>query len=150
MHRALITGGTAGIGAAFASAYARKGVDLVLVARNCERLEAEAARLRATYGVDVETITADLANRDDQQRLADRVEGVGEYAAAPPVTILVNNAGFSVRDSLLAEDISGHDRGVEVMQRAVLKISGAAARAMTARGEGWIIVVASVNALIAE
>ena len=150
MHRALITGGTSGIGASFAAAYARRGVDLVLVARDDQRLAADAQRLHAAHGVTVETITADLSDRQAQQRVADRLEGTGAYADAAPVSILVNNAGFSVRDSVMAEDLTGHDRGFEVMQRAVLKLSGAAARAMTARGQGWIINVASVNALIAQ
>lgn len=122
----------------------------MLVARDAARLKGAARRLGAEHGVDVEVIAADLADRAAQQRVADRLEGVGEYAGAPPVSILVNNAGFSVRDSLTARDLSGHDRGFEVMQRAVLKLSGAAARAMIARGEGWIINVASVNALIAQ
>ena len=64
--------------------------------------------------------------------------------------MLVNNAGFSVRASLLEEDLAEHDRGFEVMVRAVLKLGGAAGRAMSARGRGWIINVGSVNALITQ
>ncbi|MFC0676137.1 SDR family NAD(P)-dependent oxidoreductase [Brachybacterium hainanense] len=150
MHRALITGGTAGIGAAFAKAYAKRGVDLVLVARSAQRLQDIAFSLATAYDVEVETMVADLADRADQQRVADRLENRGEFADDAPVDILVNNAGFSVRASLLAEDISEHDRGFEVMQRAVLKLSGAAGRAMSARGRGWIITVASVSSQVTQ
>ena len=73
MHRALITGGTAGIGAAFARAFAGRGSALVLVARDPDRLEETAAQLRREHGVEVETITADLADREAQQRVADRL-----------------------------------------------------------------------------
>ena len=142
MHVALITGGTAGIGAAFARAFASRGVGLVLVARDEGRLETFAADLRSTFGIEVETLIADLADRDDQTRVAVRIEDPGEHR---PIDIVVNNAGFSVRASLLATGLEEPDRGFEVMQRAVLVIGGAAARAMTKRGRGWIITVCSVS-----
>ena len=145
MHKALITGGTAGIGAAFARAFAGRGVSLVLVARSADRLEETAARLRAEYGVEVETIVADLSDRQAQQRVADRLESDTE-----PVDVFVNNAGFSVKASLLEEDLSQHDLGFEVMVRAVLKLGGAAGRAMSRRGRGWIINVGSVSALVTQ
>lgn len=145
MHRALITGGTAGIGAAFAQAFAGRGSALVLVARDADRLAEVAAQLRAEFGVDVETLVADLSDRDAQQRVADRLE-----ASVDPVDVLVNNAGFSVKASLLEEDLSQHDRGFEVMIRAVLTLGGAAGRAMSGRGEGWIINVGSVSALVTQ
>ena len=145
MHRALITGGTAGIGAAFATAFARRGTSLVLVARDPERLEKAAAQLRRDHDVEVETLAADLSDRDAQQRVADRLE-----ASSRPVDVLVNNAGFSVKASLLDADLSQHDRGFEVMIRAVLKLGGAAGRAMSERGQGWIINVGSVSALVTQ
>lgn len=145
MHRALITGGTAGIGAAFARAFAARGTDLVLVARHPDRLAEVAASLTETYGVHVETIAADLSDRDAQQRVADRLE-----TAADPVDVFVNNAGFSVRSSLLDEDLSQHDLGFEVMIRAVLKLGGAAGRGMSERGRGWIINVGSVSSLVTQ
>lgn len=145
MHRALITGGTAGIGAAFATAFAGRGTALVLVARDPERLAETAAQLRREYGVEVETMVADLSDRDAQQRVADRLE-----ATADPVDVLINNAGFSVKAGLLEDDLSQHDLGFEVMIRAVLKLGGAAGRAMSARGRGWIINVGSVSALVTQ
>lgn len=143
MHSALITGGTAGIGAAFARAFARRGVSLVLVARDERRLAEVAANLRAEFGVAVETLVADLARRPDQSRVAARSE-------RGDVDIVVNNAGFSVRASLLDADLTQHDQGFEVMQRSVLVIGGAAARAMSARGRGWIINVCSVSAALTQ
>jgi short-subunit dehydrogenase len=146
MHRALITGGTAGIGAAFARAFARRGVDLVLVARDEDRLAEQARSLHDEFGVRVETLVADLSDRDDQQRVADRLE----HSPQDPVDVLVNNAGFSVRASLLDPDLTEHDRGFEVMQRAVLKLGGAAGRAMRERGQGSIINIASVSSFITQ
>lgn len=145
MHRALITGGTAGIGAAFARAFAGRGTALVLVARNPERLDETAAQFRREYGVEVETLVADLSDREAQQRVADRLE-----SSTDPVDVFVNNAGFSVKSSLLEEDLSQHDLGFEVMVRAVLKLGGAAGRGMSERGRGWIINVGSVSALVTQ
>jgi short-subunit dehydrogenase len=90
MATALVTGGTSGIGAAFATALAGRGFDLVLVARDAQRLEASAERLRAT-GRTVEVISADLSDRADVARLAARIED-----AAAPIDVVVNNAGFGV------------------------------------------------------
>lgn len=150
MHRALITGGTSGIGAAFARAFARRGVDLVLVARDASRLDECARALRSEYGVAVETVPADLSRREDQQRVADRLEVDGSDPALPAIDVLVNNAGFSLRTSLLDADISSHDRGYEVMVRSVIVLSAAAGRAMSARGRGWIINVGSVSAFVPQ
>lgn len=143
MLTALVTGGTSGIGAAFAEALARRGHALVLVARDAVRLEEVASRLRADHGVPVEVLAADLADRADVDRVAARIEDPER-----PVDVLVNNAGFSVKTRLADPDPSAHDRGFEVMCRTVLVLSSAAARAMTARGSGWIINVSSTAGMI--
>jgi short-subunit dehydrogenase len=143
MLTALVTGGTSGIGAAFADALARRGNALVLVARDADRLDRTAARLRAEHGVPVEVLTADLADRADVDRVAARIED-----PLRPVDVLVNNAGFSVKTPFTTPDTGAHDRAFEVMCRAVLVLSSAAARAMTARGSGWIINVSSIAGLI--
>lgn len=144
MATALVTGGTSGIGAAFARAYAARGDDLILVARDEARLESTAAELRSQYGVEVETLAADLADRDDTVRVAARVED-----ATRPVDILVNNAGFGVHARLADVDTSPHERGFDVMCRAVLILSAAAARAMTSRGHGSIVNISSTAGYIA-
>lgn len=139
MPTALITGGTSGIGAEFARQLAAKGYDLVLVARDVERLQSMAAELP----VNVEVLQADLADRAQVDLVAARLE-----RQDAPVDLLVNNAGFSVKAMLTARDVSAHDLGYEVMMRAVLVLAGAAARAMRERGSGRIINVASTAAFV--
>ena len=138
MTTALITGGTSGIGAAFARALAARGDDLVLVARDAERLAATAANLRDEYGIEVETLVADLADRDQVLRVASRLESTDQ-----PIDTLVSNAGFGVRARLLDADTSPHEQSFDVMVRAVLILGAAAGRAMRARGAGTIINVSS-------
>lgn len=141
---ALVTGGSAGIGLAFATALAARGEDLVLVARNAANLEETARRLRATHDVDVETMTADLADRAAVQRVAERLAD-----SARPVDTLINNAGFGMRSKLTGPDLSEQERAIEVMCRAVLVLGGAAGRAMRSRGHGAIVNLSSVAGFLA-
>ncbi len=145
MATALITGGTSGIGAAFARVLAGRGDDLVLVARDAERLARVAADLSAAHRVTVETIAADLGVREDVLRVADRLA-----EAERPVDLLVNNAGFGVHARLLEDDLPTHEQALDVMCLAVLILGGAAGRAMKTRGHGRIINVASLAAYIAQ
>ncbi|GAB3402221.1 SDR family NAD(P)-dependent oxidoreductase [Schumannella luteola] len=142
MVTALVTGGTSGIGAAFARALARRGSDLVLVARDATRLEEMADELRA-LGRQVEVLPADLSNRADVDRVAARLED-----AERPIEVLVNNAGFSVHTALTSRSVEDHDRAFEVMVRAVLVLGGAAGRAMRARGHGRILNVSSTAGFV--
>lgn len=143
MTTALVTGGTSGIGAAFARALATQGHDLVLVARDPDRLTESAAQLHTTYGVEVEVMSADLADRADALRVAERLESTEQ-----PVDILVNNAGHGVRAGISAEDTGTIENAVDLMIRAVLILSAAAGRAMTARGRGAIINVSSTAGFV--
>lgn len=143
MATAMVTGGTSGIGAAFARALAERGEDLVLVARDSERLASTASELTNRHRIAVETLVADLAVRSDVDKVAARLTEPGA-----PIDRLVNNAGFGIRTRLTAEDLDQHERGVDVMIRAVLLLSAAAARAMKARGEGSIINVSSTAGFI--
>ena len=144
MASALITGGTSGIGHAFAVEFASRGTDLVLVARDADRLEKVAAELRETHGVEVETISADLAVRDDVMRVADRIED-----PARPIDWLINNAGFGLHSTVLdRSEIDIQAKAFDVMCLAVLILGGAAGRAMKARGSGRIVNVASTSAAI--
>ncbi|WP_040162834.1 SDR family NAD(P)-dependent oxidoreductase [Nigerium massiliense] len=145
MATALITGGTSGIGFAFARAFAARGDDLVLVARDEARLARVAEELRARHGVAVEELAADLSQRDQAQRVADRLE-----ESARPVEILINNAGFSVGSPLLAESMERHDVSGEVMMRTVVLLQGAAGRAMSSRGSGTIVNLSSVAGSITQ
>jgi uncharacterized protein len=139
----LVTGATAGIGHAFAIHLARRGDDLVLVARDRERLESVAKALRDDYDVDVEVLAADLAVRSElatvEARLAD---------PARPVDLLVNNAGFGLKDRFLANDVEAEQGMLDVLVTAVLRLSHAALRPMVARGHGGIINVSSVAAFL--
>lgn len=143
MATALITGGTSGIGASFARQLAARGVDLVLVARDEGRLATVASELRTRSGVAVEVISADLSNRDDVLRIAERL---GETDR--PIDMLINNAGFGVHTPLLAKDTAPHERAFDVMCRAVLMLGAAAGRAMRDRGHGTILNVSSVAGYI--
>ncbi len=145
MATALITGGTSGIGAAFARAYAARGYDLVLVARNPDRLDQTATILKDRYQAAVETIPADLAERDDVQRVADRLA-----SADQPVDILVNNAGFGVKAKVLAEDTAPQEQALDVMVRAVMILSATAGRVMRRRGTGTIINVSSTAGFMTQ
>lgn len=136
---ALVTGGTSGIGAAFARALAKRGHDIVLVARSTGPLEEMAAELRA-LGRDVETIVADLSDPDDTARVADRLRD-----DARPIDVLVNNAGFGLRTRLVTPDVAEHERAFDVMIRAVFVLGAAAAERMRSRGRGAIINVGSVS-----
>jgi short-subunit dehydrogenase len=143
MATALITGGTSGIGAAFAELLAARGYDLVLVARNEERLAASKATLYASRGINVETISADLANREDVARVAARIEDPER-----PIELLINNAGIGVHTKLTSPDVAVHEHAFDVMCRAVLVLGGAAGRAMRERGDGAILNVSSLQGLI--
>ena len=145
MATALITGGTSGIGAAFARALAARGDDVVLVARDAGRLGEFAGELERRHGVRVETLPADLSDRTQAQAVADRLAEPGR-----PVETLVNNAGFSVGATLLDPSMERHDRAAEVMMRSVLLLQGAAGRAMRERGHGTIINVGSVAGYLAQ
>lgn len=139
MATALITGGTAGIGYQFAREFARRGTDLVLVARDSARLESIAADLQESFGIRVETHTADLSDRADMDRIAALIEDESK-----PLDWVVNNAGFGLHSTVLDPAHNDeHARALDVMCLAVLILGGAAGRAMRRRGSGRIINVAS-------
>ena len=145
MATALVTGGTSGIGYAFASELADRGYDLVLVARDPDRLARAATDLTNRFGCRVEIQRADLAVRADLEPVIARL-----LDQRRPVELLVNNAGFGLNASLLDPDVASQDEAMAVMCTAVLILSGAAGRAMKARGRGAIINVSSVSAWIYE
>jgi len=136
---ALITGPTAGIGACFAHQLAHKGYDLVLVARDGERLEALADEVEREYGVSTEVLVADLADRAALARVEARVAD-----ADRPVDLLVNNAGFGHKRPFLENSVEDEQQMLDVLVTAVLRLSHAALGAMVERGEGAIVNVSSV------
>ena len=140
---ALVTGATAGIGHAFATHLARRGHDLVLVARDEGRLESVAKELRTAYDVEVEVLAADLTDRAQlatvEARLAD---------PARPVDLLVNNAGFGLKERFLVNDVEAEQGMLDVLVTAVMRLSHAALGPMTERGHGGVINVSSVAAFL--
>jgi hypothetical protein len=137
---ALITGGSSGIGAAFARQLAAKGYDLILVARREERLSAAAAKLGARYGIRAEALPADLADSAGIERVERRI---GELE---DLDILVNNAGFGVSGDFAEIEASGHVDMICVHVIASVRLSRAALPGMMARRRGAIINVSSLAA----
>jgi uncharacterized protein len=144
MTTALVTGATAGIGLAFARRLAADGHDLVLVARDQQRLDVVADELRIAYGRSVETLSADLTDRAAMQRVADRLAD-----ADRPVDVLVNNAGFGLGRGFLRAEVADEERLLDIHCRAVLVLTHAAAGAMAERRSGTIINVSSVSGFAA-
>lgn len=143
MTTALITGATAGIGAAFARRFAAARYDLVLVARDAERLERTAGELRLLGAGEVEAISADLSTAVGRAVVEDRL--------ADPlraVDVLVNNAGFGQGTAFLAHPIEDEETLLDVHVRAVLRLTRAAVPGMVERGRGAVINVSSVAAFV--
>ena len=136
---ALVTGPTAGIGAAFARQLAERGHDLVLVARDQARLNALADELRSRYGVEAEVLVADLADREQLARVEGRVADPDR-----PVHVLVNNAGFGHKRPCLENSVEDEQQMLDVLVTAVLRLTHAALGAMVARGDGQIVNVSSI------
>lgn len=141
---ALITGASTGIGAIYVDRLARRGYDLVLVARNRDRLNALAQRLGRETGRTVEVIAADL---DDDADLA-VVESRLRTDAS--ITMLVNNAGLGSTTPLLDTDVDKMDELVRLNVRALTRLTYAAVPGFVARGAGAVINIASVVAIAPE
>lgn len=136
---ALVTGPTAGIGNSFAHQLAERGYDLILVARDGERLENLAKDLHAEHGTDSTIVVADLATE------AGRTE-TAALLSEKPVDLLVNNAGASVKGWFGETDIAEEDRHLDLLVRAPMHLCDAAVKGFRERGGGAIINVASVAA----
>ncbi len=139
MGTALVTGASAGLGRAFAVELADRGHDLVLVARDRDRLQALAEELVRRYAVQAEVLPADLADREQLQRVADRVADPDR-----PVDLVVNNAGFGLRRRFSTGEVHAEERALDVMVRAVLVLTHAAVGPMRDRGHGAVLNVSSV------
>jgi uncharacterized protein len=141
---ALITGASSGIGAIYADRLARRGYDLVLVARNRERLETLAGRLQLETGRSVETVAADLGDKADLAGVEAMLRAEARFS------MLVNNAGFGATAPLLASDVDRMEAMIALNVTALTRLTFAAAPGFVARGRGAIINIASIVAIAPE
>ncbi len=143
-NTALLTGASAGIGAVYADRLARRGHDLILVARDETRLNALAARLRAETGRVVEVLPADLASRPDLLRVEQRLRQDAS------IGMLLNNAGIAVAGPMQGSDVDRLEAMVDINITAALRLAHTAVANFMARGAGTLINVSSVLALAPE
>src|SRR6187401_3055871 len=141
---ALVTGASSGIGAIYADRLAKRGYDLILVARDEARLSTLSHRLAKETGRSVTPLRADLTNRADVA-MVERVLREDES-----VTMLVNNAGIGAVTPLLNTDVGQVDNLIALNVAALMKLTYAAAPAFAARGSGTIINVASIVGISPE
>lgn len=144
MKWALITGASSGLGEEFAWQFAAEPLNVVLVARREKKLEEIAREIRTTLGVEAEVLTADLATKAGQYAVIRRLEDDSR-----PVAVLVNNAGFGLGQGFVSGEWKREDEALEVMGRALARLSHAGARAMLRRGKGVILNVSSATAYTA-
>ncbi len=139
----MITGASAGIGAALARVFASNGFDLVLTARRADRLDALAQEIGKAHGRTVRVISADLADPAAPARIFDEVTRAGLTIDA-----LVNNAGYGLPGGLLHSSWDQHRDFIQVMVSAVAELCYRFAPGMVERQRGWIINVGSVAGLV--
>jgi short-subunit dehydrogenase len=140
----LITGASTGIGAAYADRFARRGHNLVLVARDSARLEQNADRLRREAGVRVETLQADLTREADLARVEQTLRD------NPKIGVLVNNAGAALPGNFLDQTGAEIANLVALNVTALTRLANAVAPRFAAQGQGSIINLASIVAMAPE
>ncbi|OLL33716.1 SDR family oxidoreductase [Burkholderia sp. SRS-W-2-2016] len=141
---AVITGASSGIGAVYADRLARRGYDLLLIARDGARLASLAARLNEATGRRVATLSADLTVKADVRRVEERLR------ADRDITLLVNNAGVGATASLLDSDLDQLDAMIELNVTALTRLSAAVLPGFIERGAGTLINISSIVALAPE
>lgn len=140
MSTAIVTGASSGIGAEFARQLAARGNNLILTARRGDLLAALASELESKHGIEVETVTGDLSDRTDIDRLVER------FAAVPDLEFLINNAGFGVPGKYAEMDVRRNVAMVDVHVVATMRLTRAVLPGMIARRRGAVINVSSVAA----
>jgi short-subunit dehydrogenase len=141
---ALITGASSGIGAVYADRFAKRGFDLVLVARNRKRLGDLSAKLAAKHNRKVDIIAADLTSKDDLKKIEDRLH------SDTSITTLVNNAGFGAAAGVLDAKIDDLEEMIFLNVTALTRLTAAALPGFVQRGHGQVINISSIVALAPE
>jgi len=144
MATALITGATAGIGAAYAKLLAKEGFDLVLVARDLPRLKGVAKELSKLYKIKAETIKADLTKPAQLAKVEKRLANNSK-----PIEVLINNAGFGLKDRFLVSNLATQQELLDVLVTEPMRLSHAVLPGMIKRNSGSIVNVSSVASFIA-
>jgi hypothetical protein len=142
-ERALITGGSVGIGAALADVFAAHGHDLILVARSRDKLEVRARAIREQFGVDVVCLSEDLTDPEGARRLYEAVAGRGL-----DVHCLVNNAGIGLYGKFAGTDLNAELKMIQLNVTSVVDLTKRFLPAMIARHGGRILNVASTAAFV--
>jgi uncharacterized protein len=141
---ALITGASTGIGAVYADRLARRGYDVILVARDQQKLSEVAERIEAATGRKVETLAADLNEKSGIQRVSERL------STDPNITALVNNAGVGSAGKLLDSKIDDLESMIQLNVTTLTQLTLAAVPSFVARANGLIINISSIAALAPE
>lgn len=141
---AVITGASSGIGAVYADRLAKRGYDLILVARNRSRLDALATRLTTETGRRVQVVAADLTATVDLRR----IEALLRDDAS--ISLLVNNAGLGATTTLLESDVDKIETMLQLNVISLMRLTQAAAPGFVARGKGAFINIASIVAVAPE
>lgn len=141
---ALITGASSGIGAVYADRLARRGYDLILVARNRERLATLANRITTETHRNVEIVDADLGDKDGLAAVETKLR------QDATITLLVNNAGVGTHTPLLDSDVDAMSRMIDLNVSALTRLTYAAVPGFVSRGKGAVINISSIVAIAPE
>ena len=144
MPTALVTGATSGIGESFTRLLAEKGYGLVLVARDEKRLQERAKSLESKFKIKVEVLPADLSVTLQLAKVEKRLAN-----PKSPIEVLINNAGFGIKDSFLKSDIADEILLIDVLAKAPMQLMHSVLPQMLSRDSGTIINVSSVASFIA-
>ncbi|WEI17212.1 SDR family oxidoreductase [Acinetobacter proteolyticus] len=142
--KALVTGASSGIGAVYADRLAKRGYDLILVARDQSRLEQIAQKIQQQYGVQVEVMAVDLSKNEDVISIENRLK------SDPQINLLVNNAGISVSGQFLEQDLEQIEKLISLNISALVRLSHAILQRLIPQNTGAIINLGSVVGLAPE
>ncbi|MDH0032215.1 MULTISPECIES: SDR family oxidoreductase [unclassified Acinetobacter] len=142
--KALVTGASSGIGAVYADRLAKRGYDLILVARDQSRLKQIAQKIQQQYGVQVEVMAVDLSKNEDVISIENRLK------SDPQINLLVNNAGISVSGQFLEQDLEQIEKLISLNISALVRLSHAILQRLIPQNAGAIINLGSVVGLAPE